>query len=359
MAEGQDDNEKTEAPTHKRLEDAIARGDVAKSQEVSTWFAMAAATLVLMMLAAPLAGSLKTTLSGIFANAHRIPLDGGGLMRFASNAGLEILAALSIPFLLLMLAAIGGNIIQHRVVFSAESLKPKLSKISPAAGLKRLFSKIALSNFIKGVFKIALFGGVMGFSLWPARDRLQALVRMEPADILPVASAFALRMLGIVVAILAVIAIADFLFQYLQWYEKQKMSLRDIKEEFRQSDGDPAIKARIRRLREQRGRKRMMAMVPEASVVIVNPTHYAVALKYQRGDNAPLCLAKGVDALALRIRDVAQAHRVPVVENPPLARALHASVAVGEEIPPEHYRAVAEVIGYVMNLRRGGRPLPP
>jgi flagellar biosynthetic protein FlhB len=134
------------------------------------------------------------------------------------------------------------------------------------------------------------------------------------------------------------------------------MSLREIKEEFRQSEGDPMVKARIRRIREQRARKRMMAAVPEASVVITNPTHFAVALKYERGDNAPVCVAKGVDALALKIREVAAAHSVPVVENPPLARALHASVDIDEEIPAEHYRAVAEVIGYVMNLRRGGRP---
>jgi flagellar biosynthetic protein FlhB len=169
---------------------------------------------------------------------------------------------------------------------------------------------------------------------------------------------FALKLMGIVVAILAIIAAADFFFQYRQWYEKQKMSLREIKEEFKQSEGDPMVKARIRRIREQRARKRMMAAVPDATVVITNPTHYAVALKYERGDNAPVCVAKGVDAVALKIREVATAHSVPVVENPPLARALHATVDIDDEIPPEHYRAVAEVIGYVMNLRRGARARP-
>jgi flagellar biosynthetic protein FlhB len=132
------------------------------------------------------------------------------------------------------------------------------------------------------------------------------------------------------------------------------MSLQEIKEEFKQSEGDPMIKARIRRIRETRMRKRMMAAVPDASVVIMNPTHYAVALKYERGDNAPLCVAKGIDTIALKIREVAEAHNVPVVENAPLARALHATVEVDQEIPAEHYRAVAEVIGYVMRLRRGG-----
>jgi flagellar biosynthetic protein FlhB len=191
--------------------------------------------------------------------------------------------------------------------------------------------------------------------LWPERDRLEMLVTLDVAAILPFTSTFALKMLGFVVVIMAFVAAADFFFQYRQWYEKQKMSLREIKEEFKQSDGDPMIKARIRRIRETRMRKRMMAAVPDASVVIMNPTHYAVALKYERGDNAPVCVAKGVDAVALKIREVAEAHDVPVVENPPLARALHASVEIDQEIPTEHYKAVAEVIGYVMRLRRGFR----
>ncbi|MDT3687650.1 MAG: flagellar biosynthesis protein FlhB [Pseudorhodoplanes sp.] len=358
MADGNDDNEKSEDPTQKRLDEAVERGDVAKSQEVSTWFVIAAATLLLMMFATPMSAGLKSTLGGILANMHRIPMDGRGLILFAGKTGLEVIALLSIPFLLLALAAIGGNMIQHRLVWSTESLKPKLSKISLAAGLKRLFSKVALVNFVKGILKIALLGTVMSMLLWPERNRLESMVATDPAAILPLVVIFSLKLMGIVVAILAVIAAADFFFQYRQWYEKQKMSLREIKEEFKQSEGDPMVKARIRRIREQRARKRMMAAVPDASVVITNPTHYAIALKYERGDNAPVCVAKGVDALALKIREVATAHAVPIVENPPLARALHATVDIDDEIPPEHYRAVAEVIGYVMNLRRGARPRP-
>ncbi|HTP93775.1 MAG TPA: EscU/YscU/HrcU family type III secretion system export apparatus switch protein, partial [Xanthobacteraceae bacterium] len=153
-------------------------------------------------------------------------------------------------------------------------------------------------------------------------------------------------------AILAVVAAADYLFQYRQWYERQKMSVREMKEEFRQTEGDPIVKGKLRQLRQARARKRMMAQVPKASVVITNPTHFAVALKYERGMNAPICLAKGVDLIARRIREVAQAHGIPVVENPPLARALHGTVEVDQEIPQEHYRAVAEIIGYLMRMRR-------
>ena len=159
-------------------------------------------------------------------------------------------------------------------------------------------------------------------------------------------------MLGAVVAILFLVAAADYLFQYRQWYERQKMSLREMKEEFKQTEGDPMIKGKIRQLRQSRMRKRMMAAVPKASVVITNPTHYAIALQYERGMDAPVCVAKGVDAMALKIREVAGEHSIPIVENPPLARALHATVEIDQEIPPEHYKAVAEVIGYVMKLRR-------
>jgi flagellar biosynthesis protein FlhB len=153
-----------------------------------------------------------------------------------------------------------------------------------------------------------------------------------------------------------VIAALDFLFQYRQWFERQKMSLHELKEEFKQTEGDPKIKGKIKQIRQERMRRRMMAAVPKASVVITNPTHYAVALQYERGMNAPVCLAKGIDTLALKIREVAAKHDIPIVENPPLARTLHATVEVEQEIPAEHYRAVAEVIGYVMRLRqRGGR----
>jgi flagellar biosynthetic protein FlhB len=230
-------------------------------------------------------------------------------------------------------------------------LTPKLHKISPGAGFKRLFSKQALANFAKGLVKLALLGSVMTALLWPERQRLDTLVSIDPAAILPLTKSLALGVMGTVVAILAIIAAADYLFQYRQWFERQKMSLQEIKDEFKQTEGDPTAKGRIRQLRIARMRKRMMAEVPKASVIITNPTHYAIALQYDRGMNAPVCLAKGIDNIALKIREVAAEHRIPVVENPPLARALHATVEIDQEVPPEHYRAVAEVIGYVMKLR--------
>ena len=352
MAEDSDSTDKTEEPTQKRLEEALKRGDVVKSQEVNTWFVIAGATLVLMAFSSGMGANLTTTMRGLLANSYDIPLDGPALPRLFQKIGGEMIAAIAIPFLLLMLAALCGNLIQHQLVWSFESLAPKLSKISPLAGLKRLFSMQALANFAKGIVKLVLVGSVLTALMWPERHRLEGLVRSDLSVMLALVQSLALKLLGTVVAIMAVVAAADYLFQYRQWYEKQKMSLRELKEEFKHTEGDPAIKGKMRQLRQTKSRRRMMAAVPKAAVVITNPTHYAIALQYERGMEAPICVAKGVDALAMKIRQVAAEHAVPVVENPPLARALHATVEIDEAIPPEHYKAVAEVIGYVMKLRR-------
>lgn len=347
-----DTSEKTEDPTQKRLDEALKRGDVVKSQEVNTWFVIAGAALVLMVFSGNMGGALTTTMRGLIANAHAINVDGPALPHLFQKIGGELIAAVAIPFLLMMLAALGGNLIQHRLVWSLEALAPKFSKVSPAAGFKRLFGKQALANFVKGLVKLALVGTVLTVLMWPERYRIMALERTDPLAVLPLAQTLALKLLGAVVAIMGVVALADYLFQYRQWYERQKMSVREMKEEFRQSEGDPAVKGKLRQLRAARARKRMMAAVPKASVVITNPTHFAVALQYERGMNAPLCVAKGADLIARKIREVAEAHGVPVIENPPLARTLYGTVEIDQEIPQEHYRAVAEIIGYVMRLRR-------
>jgi flagellar biosynthetic protein FlhB len=350
MAEEREQSERSEEPTQKRLDEAIQRGDVVKSQEVNTWFIIGAAALNLMIFSGSMGSGLESALRGLIANAHAVAFDGNGLMHLIARLGTEIIAAAAIPFLVLMVAAVAGNMIQHRFLWSTEPLRPALSKISPAAGLKRLFSRQALVNFAKGLAKLAIVGGIMAALLWPERGRLDALVDTDPAGTLGLTRSLSLSTLGVVVAVLTVIAALDYLWQYRQWHERQKMSLRELKEEFKQTEGDPAIKAKIRQLRQTRARKRMIAQVPKASVVITNPTHFAVALQYERGMNAPVCLAKGADAIALRIRAVAEEARVPIVENPPLARALHATVELDQEIPPEHYKAVAEVISYVMRL---------
>ncbi len=351
MAE--DTEDKTEDPTQKRLDEALEKGDVVKSQEVNTWFIIAGATLVLSTFSGSVGGGILMPLRNLIANSWMIRTDGAGLLQLTQTLGYAVVAAIGVPFLMLALAAIAGNMIQHQLVWSAEQLAPKFSKISPAAGFKRLFGKQAIANFLKGLFKLIALGVVMVIVLWPDRMRMESFLRVDPAELLPAVTGMTVHLLAAVVAILAAVAIADYFFQYRTWYERHKMSLQEMKEEFKQSEGDPHVKGRIKQLRVQRAKKRMMAQVPKASVIITNPTHYSVALAYDRGMSAPVCVAKGVDNLAFKIREVAKEHDIPIVENVPLARALYATVDIDKEIPVEHYHAVAEIIGYVMRLRRG------
>ncbi|MGB7257413.1 MAG: flagellar biosynthesis protein FlhB [Pseudolabrys sp.] len=351
MAEN-DDSQKTEDPTQKKLDEALKRGDVVKSQEVNTWFIIAGGTLALTAFSSTVSFNLAGTLRGLIENSYQIRVDGIALVQLGETLSGSVLAAVAIPFLLVVLAALGGNLIQHRLVWSVEALMPKISRISPASGLKRLFSVQALANSAKSILKLVLMGTVLTVLMWPDRTKIQNLAWTDLAAVLPLTRTLAVKMLGAVVAMLAVVAAADYLFQYWQWYEKQKMSLQEVKDEFKQSEGDPTIRGKMKQVRQNRMRKRMIAAVPKATVVITNPTHYSIALRYERGMEAPICVAKGVDALALKIREVATEHAVPIVENPPLARALHATVEVDQAIPVEHYKAVAEVIGYVLRLRR-------
>ncbi|BBB98763.1 MULTISPECIES: flagellar biosynthesis protein FlhB [Bradyrhizobium] len=348
-----DTEDKTEDPTQKRLDEALEKGDVVKSQEVNTWFVIAGGTLVLSTFSGSIGSGILMPLRNLIANSWMIRTDGAGLLALTQSLGYAVVAAIGVPFLLLALAAIAGNMVQHQLVWSGEQLKPKFSKISPAAGFKRLFGKQAVANFLKGLFKLIALGAVMVAVLWPDRMRMESFLRVDPAELLPAITGMTVHLLAAVVAILAAVAIADYFFQYRTWYERHKMSLQEMKEEFKQSEGDPHVKGRIKQLRVQRAKKRMMAQVPKASVIITNPTHYSVALAYDRSMSAPICVAKGVDIIAFKIREVAKEHDIPIVENVPLARALYATVEIDREIPVEHYHAVAEIIGYVMRLRRG------
>jgi flagellar biosynthesis protein FlhB len=349
----EDKESKTQDPTQKRLDDALERGDVVKSQEVNTWFMIAASTFLLSSFSDSISMGIQTPMRNLLMNAHQIRVDGPGLMTFLPTLGSALISALGVPFLLLMIAVVASNLVQHRLVWSAEALTPKFSKLSMMAGAQRLFGKQAIANFVKGLFKITALGVIMVMVLWPERHRLDAMVRIDPAALMGVTKSLSLQLMGTVVAVLAMVAILDYFLQYREWYERQKMSLQEIKDEYKQSEGDPHIKGRIRQLRHARMKKRMMTAVPTASVIITNPTHYAVALKYEKGMPAPICVAKGVDLIALKIREVATKNNIPIVENVPLARALHANVKIDDEIPVEHYQAVAEVIGYVMRLKRG------
>ncbi len=358
MAENQaDDTEKTEEPTQKRLEDAHKKGDVPKSQEVNTWFVMVAATLVVLLFVQDMAKSLTATFRSFLENPHAMTTDGRSLQALSSELGMLVLGAVALPFLVLVIFAVAGNLVQHKLVFSGEQIKPKLSKVSLISGWKRLFSMTSLVNFAKGLVKFTVVGAVMFLIVWPQRDRLELIITADVSVLLPTVQTLSVQMLGGVIAILTVVAGLDFLYQRYQWHQKQRMSMKEVRDEHKQMEGDPTVKAKLRQIRIERGRKRMMANVPDATVVVTNPTHFAVALKYEEGMQAPVCVAKGIDNIALTIREIARKNEVPVVENPPLARSLHATVEIDQEIPSDQYKAVAQLVTYVMQLSRGRRRL--
>lgn len=350
--EQSDDTEKTEEPTQKKLDDAHKKGNVAKSQEVGTWFMMLAAAILAAGFSNNMLSGLSDMLRIFLMSPHEISVDSGQLGELFGVVGRGVILVMAPPLALLMVAAAAGNLIQHRPVFTAESIKPKLSKISPLSGAKRLFSTNSLMNFAKGIAKLVIVGAVMFAVAWPERDRLDLMISADITLILPTIQTIITKLMLGVVIVLTFVAGADYLFQRHKWFEKQRMSHKEIRDEHKQMEGDPTIKAKLRQIRLERGRRRMMANVPDASVVITNPTHFAVALKYEQGMGAPVCVAKGADQVAFRIREIAAESDIPIIENAPLARSLHGTVEVDDEVPPEHYQAVAEVIGYVMRLRK-------
>ena len=347
-----DQEDRTEEPSLRRLQQAIERGDVAKSQEINTWFVLAGGTLALAAVGDTAAGSLKGMLQGLLSQAGNVPAEPGALKAYGTYALWAGLSALALPLGVILFAGLAGAMAQHRPMITTEPLAPQLSRISPMAGFKRVFGKEAFVQFLKGLLKIGVVGAAIYMAVWPEIARMESFATLDVALLLPAVKAEALTLMKAVLIIYAVIAGGDYVYQRISWYNRQRMTKQELKEEHKETEGNPEVKAKLRALRAKPARQRMMAKVPQATVVVMNPTHFAVALQYEPGMQAPQCVAKGLDAVALRIRALAEENGVPVVENPPLARALYKAVELDQDIPVEHYKAVAEVIGYVMRLRR-------
>lgn len=349
--EAPEQSSKTEDPSQKKLDDAHKKGDVVKSQEVTTWFTLAGSALMFSALAPSTSQSLAESLKGLMANADMYEIGGAAFGAVFWQIMGAILMVAMIPMVVIAAFATAGNLVQHRPLVSTDPITPKFSKISPLSGLKRLFSREALVNFVKGLVKLSLVSAVLWFVLAPEIDQAEVMITAEVGVILQDFVDLGAKIFAAVLAVVTVIAMVDYVYQRNRWWDRQKMTLQETRDEYKQQEGDPKVKGRLRALRHERGRKRMMAAVPEATVVITNPTHFAVALKYDRDMAAPICVAKGADAVALKIRELAKEHDVPIVENPPLARALFATVEIDQVIPAEHFKAVAQVIGFVMRLR--------
>ncbi|MFN4310463.1 MAG: flagellar biosynthesis protein FlhB [Ferrovibrio sp.] len=353
MSEDADPESKTEDPSSKRLADAAKQGNIAKSQEISHLFVFMAAALLLWLMGDLMSRRVIGSTLVFFEQPHRIPIDASHLTRLAVDMMLDLGLVVSPVLGVFIVFSLAASIIQNPPMFTPEKIKPDIAKLSPIAGLKRIFSVQGAVEFVKNLIKVCIIGAILFAILVPELDKLEALIELDLSVILPFCITIVLKLLGSLIGIMAVVSVADYLYQRYNFMKQLRMTKQEVKDEHKETEGDPVVKARLRQLRMQRVRKRMMAAVPEASVVITNPTHYAVALKYESGQSeAPIVVAKGVDVLARRIREIATEHKVPIVENPPLARALY-KVELDQPIPIDHYRAVAEVISYIMRLKDG------
>jgi flagellar biosynthetic protein FlhB len=348
MAEQSQQEDRTEAATPRRLQRAREQGQVPVSRELTTFAGLAAVNLAAIMTLPGTVHGLAARLSIFLARAHSLS-PGVGVARLAGEAW--VLAAA--PFLLAALVAgIAVVLLQTRFLLSGHGLRPDFSRISPRAGIGRMLSPESAIEAGKSLAKVAVLGIVLWHVLQADLPKLLTAPFGEPTQILGRAAGPVLHILFVVLAAQAGIAAADYFWVTLRHNRSLRMSRHDILEEQKETEGDPRLRARLRQIRTLRSRKRMLAAVRKATVVVTNPTHYAVALAYDRGKHsAPRVVAKGVDFLAARIREEAENNRVPVVANPPLARALY-RVEVDADIPAEHYQAVAEIIAYVWRLAR-------
>ncbi len=353
MSENNDAASKTEEPTARKLEQAREKGDVVKTMDLGTFATLAAASGVIALAGGWLSSNMTIALRPFIERPHAISMEGGGGVDVARQAMLAAAPFMEMVLGAVMVAGVAANLLQTGLMVTPEKLKPDWKKVSPMAGFKRIFGLDGLAQFLKSLIKVGLTALIGWWILEPFTPKLIALVTLEPIAMLPFSAEVLRKLVFAICALALVVAGADWLWQRQRFMKRMMMSREELKEDFKQSEGDPHVRARQRQIRMDRARRRMIQAVPGATVLVMNPTHYAVALKYDAAETAaPLCVAKGMDAIALRIRAVAEEAGVPVIEDAPLARALYAAVEVDEMIPHAHYEAVAKIIGFILN---GGR----
>ncbi len=356
MAEDTDPESKTEEATPQKLAEARKKGDVAKSADVAPALSLMGATAVIVLGGGYFATSMGEALTPFIASPHLLlgGLEAGAGVEIGMNAVWAVAPFLGTVMLATIIGGVSGNVFQSGFVVSAEKMKPKWSKISPMSGFKRIFGPDGLMQFAQTFAKLVAVSVICWMVLKPHMREFENMAAMSPATILPLTRDLMLALMASTLVFLGLTAGGDFLWQKMRFAKRMRMSKEELKEEFKQSEGDPHVQAKLKQIRMQKSRQRMMQNVPTATVIVTNPTHYSVALRYEpdQGDPAPICVAKGVDAVALRIREVARDHDVPIVENVPLARALYAAVDIDETIPREHFEAAARVIGFVLQKRR-------
>lgn len=354
MAEDTEDkSSKTEEPTERKLKKLREDGNVPKSKEVNNFF-MIVGMIAAMIITIPITmEGILNIFGSVFTDAGTThlsspPAIGNYIITIFTEGSAALLPTLGI----LALFAAFGSFIQTGFLFSFKPIKPQLGRISLIKGLERMFSVKSLMEFLKSIFKLIVLTFVLFGILYIARDEFLLLVDKSVGLITSITQTMIIRMLMGTLAVVFILAVIDFLFQRAQFTKEQRMSRKELKDEFKESEGDPFIKGRQRQIRMERARARMMQELPKADVVITNPTHFSVALKYDDTHAAPYVVAKGVDHLALKIRTIAKENDIPLYEDPPLARQIYYNVDLDAEVPLDLYEAVAKIIAYVYNIKK-------
>jgi flagellar biosynthetic protein FlhB len=359
MADETEDKEsKTQEPSARKLAQAREEGQVAKSPEVSSLAALAAASLVILLNGGSIARTVADQLVPFLAHPDAIDISGDGALKVFRSA---IMAAAPAALVLLAALAAGvvGNVAQTGFLFTPKRLAPDIGKLNPIAGLGRLFGPDGLVNFLKTLGKFLIMCTVIGFMLWPKLSLFKGLAGMDLAALLPFTCDVLRALVIAALVMMAASAGLDWFIQRQRFMAKMRQSRQEQKQEHKDTEGDPHIKGKLKQIRMQRARQRNLQNVPKATMVITNPTHFAVALRYIQGETpAPICVAKGADELAMRIREMATTLSIPIVEDPPLARALYAAVEIDDIIPKEHYAAVAKIVRFVLDAGKRRRAPP-
>ena len=362
MSDTNDAASKTEEPTPRKLEQAREKGDIVKTQDLGSFASLAAVAGVIALAGGWLTSNLARGLTPFIARPHDMIIEGAGGVEIARYATMAAAPLLGAVLAAAALSGAAGHLIQSGLRFTPDKLKMDFKKVSPLQGFKRIFGPDGLMQFAKSFLKVLLTAALGWWVIQPYLPKLFELSAHEVTEMMPLTLDILKRLVFAVAALTLVVAGADWLWQRQRFMQRMRMSREELKEDYKQTEGDPHVKARQKQLRNERARRRMMQAVPEATVVIMNPTHYAVALKYEQGEQAaPVCVAKGLDTLALKIREIAEEAGVPVIEDPPLARALYAAVDIDDVIPQAHYEAVAKIIGFILNAanrrRAAAKPL--
>lgn len=365
MADDQDHESKSEQASEQKLRKAREKGDVPVSREVGQMMGFGGMLVVAVLAAGTGLLPAMNSLGSMFSMAGQVQV--GTAMPGVRDLGPQIATTLG-PVVLLAAGALGfffvgsvlAGLLQGPFVASAERIRPKMDRLSPARGLKRILSADHLIEFARSLFKLAVIATAGESIVWSIVNALLPGAVLEPEWLPGLLQDGAVRMLGLITLLMVPVAILDLVWKRIAHLRKQRMSLQEVRDEYKDAEGDPHVAAKRAQIRRQRSRQRIQQAVPTATMVVTNPTHFAVALRYERGvDTAPVCVAKGTDRIAARIRKIAHENAIPVIESPGLARALFATAELEKPIPEAHWQAVARLVTYVLDLRRRIRRKPP